>query len=381
MTRHAFRFSVWAMAVSVSAAWADDPPAASAKVDPPDRSILLARDPIIQTALGLKPAQITQVGALMDATDAQLWTVNPLPPAEGSQKARQILTDTEAKLDPILTAPQRTRFREIRLQYRGFPAVLSPEMDSVFKLTESQRSTIRRSVDKTQDSLTKIDQLARAGKSQEFLQKASRAVRAELRDDIFKVLTDEQKATWQQLTGKPMSFTKVSAPVLRAPEFRDTGQWINAEPLTLAGLRGHVVMVHFYTFGCSNCIHNYPAYKAWTSTLVPKGLTIVGIHTPETQGEHNVDTVKAKAKESGLKFPILVDNERKNWNAWGNGMWPSVYLIDKQGYVRYWWFGELNWQGAQGQVVMGKYIEQLLAEKVPTTAPATVTSAALKKAD
>ena len=59
---------------------------------------------------------------------------------------------------------------------------------------------------------------------------------------------------------------------------------------------------------------------------------------------------------------MLIDNERKNWNAWGNGIWPSVYLIDKRGALRYWWYGELKWQGTDGERIMRGRIEELLAE-------------------
>ena len=58
----------------------------------------------------------------------------------------------------------------------------------------------------------------------------------------------------------------------------------------------------------------------------------------------------------------MIDNQKKNWNAWGNSMWPSVYLIDKQGRLRYWWYGELNWKGAGGQKIMAARIDDLLAE-------------------
>jgi len=92
-------------------------------------------------------------------------------------------------------------------------------------------------------------------------------------------------------------------------------------------------------------------------------LTIIGIHTPEGEGERNIESVQAKVKESEFTFPVLVDTNRKNWTAWGNGIWPSVYLIDKRGYLRYWWYGELNWQGNDGEKVMRQRIEELLAEK------------------
>jgi hypothetical protein len=87
------------------------------------------------------------------------------------------------------------------------------------------------------------------------------------------------------------------------------------------------------------------------------------VHTPETAGEHNVETLKAKTAEAKFAFPILIDNQRRNWNAWGNSMWPTVYLIDKHGYVRYWWMGELNWEGAEGEKLFRRHIEELLAEK------------------
>ncbi len=90
---------------------------------------------------------------------------------------------------------------------------------------------------------------------------------------------------------------------------------------------------------------------------------VLGVHTPETSSERVVDNVRRAASEAGLKFPIVIDNERKNWSAWGNSKWPSVYLIDKQGDVRYWWYGELKWRSNDHQLVVRERIAQLLAEK------------------
>ena len=73
-------------------------------------------------------------------------------------------------------------------------------------------------------------------------------------------------------------------------------------------------------------------------------------------------SVQQNAKESGFLFPILIDTDKKNWNAWGNSMWPSVYVIDKQGYVRHFWPGELRWEGATGDKYLREQIEQLLLE-------------------
>ena len=89
---------------------------------------------------------------------------------------------------------------------------------------------------------------------------------------------------------------------------------------------------------------------------------MIGIHTPETAEERVVNNLESAMKEAGLSFPILVDNARQHWNAWGNTMWPTVYLIDKQGYVRSWWMGELDWEGAGMQKVMQSRIRALLME-------------------
>ncbi len=109
-------------------------------------------------------------------------------------------------------------------------------------------------------------------------------------------------------------------------------------------------------------MQNYPWYRGWQETLADRGLVIIGVHTPETEGERNLDSVREKVKEAKFEFPVAVDTDEQIWNTWGNTIWPSVYLIDKQGYIRYWWYGELNWNGAKGEQIMRERIEQLLAE-------------------
>jgi peroxiredoxin len=148
-----------------------------------------------------------------------------------------------------------------------------------------------------------------------------------------------------------------------APEFQSVTQWINSEPLTMAGLRGKVVLVHFWTNGCSNCVNNYPHYKAWQERYAGKDVVILGIHTPETAGERNVERIKAQAAKHGLKFAIAVDNDQSNWNAWNNRYWPTVYVVDRRGIVRYGWEGELSYKGAAGEETVRKLVDALLLER------------------
>lgn len=90
---------------------------------------------------------------------------------------------------------------------------------------------------------------------------------------------------------------------------------------------------------------------------------MVGVHTPETTTERDLSELRRRLVSEELKFPIVSDNDQNTWNVWGNSMWPSVYLIDKKGRLRYWWYGELDWKGAGGQKIMTEKIKELLAEE------------------
>jgi hypothetical protein len=92
-------------------------------------------------------------------------------------------------------------------------------------------------------------------------------------------------------------------------------------------------------------------------------VVILGIHTPETKAEKNINSLKKKLKEAGLHHPVAVDNNGTMWRRYNNAYWPSVYLIDKKGIARWGWSGELGWKGARGEVHMRKKIEELLADK------------------
>ncbi|MGH2903709.1 MAG: cytochrome c biogenesis protein DipZ [Solirubrobacteraceae bacterium] len=132
-----------------------------------------------------------------------------------------------------------------------------------------------------------------------------------------------------------------------APEFTDTEDWFNTgagghsnTPLTLASLRGRVVLVDFWTYTCINCIRTLPYLKAWDATYRGQGLEIVGVETPEFSFERSAANVAAAISQFGLEYPVVQDNEMGTWNAYGNEYWPADYLIDATGQVRYATFGE-----------------------------------------
>ncbi len=117
-------------------------------------------------------------------------------------------------------------------------------------------------------------------------------------------------------------------------------RWLNSPPLTLAGLRGKVVLIDFWTYTCINCLRTLPYLRAWDERYRDRGLTIVGVHTPEFEFEKDTGNVSDAIARSRLRYPVAQDNDFGTWNAWGNRYWPAKYLIDGQGQVRYVHFGE-----------------------------------------
>jgi cytochrome c biogenesis protein CcdA/thiol-disulfide isomerase/thioredoxin len=133
-------------------------------------------------------------------------------------------------------------------------------------------------------------------------------------------------------------------PVLgTAPDFTGNQEWFNTangRPLSLAELRGRVVLVDFWTYTCINCIRTLPFLKAWDDRYRDKGLTIVGVHTPEFPFERDAGNVQDAIAQNGLRYPVAQDNDYATWNAYANQYWPAKYLIDARGRVRYTHVGE-----------------------------------------
>ena len=155
----------------------------------------------------------------------------------------------------------------------------------------------------------------------------------------------------------------------RAPELVGVGPWLNTpdgEPLRLAALRDRVVLLEFWTFACVNCQRTLPFLRRMHDRYQPD-FTVVGVHSPEFAFERSLHNVERAVQQHGLEYPVGLDNDFVAWNAYGNRYWPTVYLIDRAGQIRYTQIGEGNY-GRTETVIRG-----LLAEAVD---PAAQTSAA-----
>jgi thiol-disulfide isomerase/thioredoxin len=145
----------------------------------------------------------------------------------------------------------------------------------------------------------------------------------------------------------------------QAPELIGVTAWINTQPTTLAELRGKVVLVHFWTFGCINCVHVQPYVKAWYERYAPDGFVVLGVHTPELSFERDLDNVREAIAKADVRFPVAFDPDFATWRAYGNRYWPAFYFVDKAGRIRHVHFGEGDYDGSEA------VIRDLLAEPDP----------------
>jgi len=143
-----------------------------------------------------------------------------------------------------------------------------------------------------------------------------------------------------------------------APEISGD-QWINSEPLTLKALHGRVVLIEFWTFACYNCRNTLPTIKMWDARYRDKGLTTIGVHTPELDIERNVDSLRREIAALDIKYPVVTDNDYATWKAYKVEAWPTLFVLDKQGHVRWTHVGE----GAYAETE--EVIKKLLAEPLP----------------
>jgi cytochrome c biogenesis protein CcdA/thiol-disulfide isomerase/thioredoxin len=145
------------------------------------------------------------------------------------------------------------------------------------------------------------------------------------------------------------------------PSLAGGTEWINSAELTTASLKGKVVLVDFWTFACYNCLNALPHVKALYAKYKDQGFVVVGVHTPELAHERIPENVRSEVKRLGIMYPVVIDNNKRIWNAFRNQYWPAAYFVDATGKMRFYHFGEGRYE-EQDQVVA-----KLIAERDAST--------------
>jgi thiol-disulfide isomerase/thioredoxin len=138
----------------------------------------------------------------------------------------------------------------------------------------------------------------------------------------------------------PSTASTVASAQNTAPNFTGISNWFNSAPLSIADLRGKVVLVDFWTYGCVNCVNTLPHVTELYAKYRDRGLVVVGVHTPEFPFERSASNVQAALKRHGINYPVAQDNDSQTWNAWHNQYWPAQYIVDQNGKIVYQHDGE-----------------------------------------
>ena len=140
------------------------------------------------------------------------------------------------------------------------------------------------------------------------------------------------------------------------PSLSGAVDWLNSPPLTAEGLRGHVVLVDFWTYSCINCLRALPYVEGWARKYRDQGLIVIGVHAPEFAFERNIDNVRAAVERLGIDYPVAIDNNYAIWRGFNNEYWPAHYFIDAEGRIRHHHFGEGDYTESE------RVIQDLLRE-------------------
>lgn len=325
----------------------------------------MIRDEAVQQDLGLDAAAIAEIEEAIAEVDPRWWMSRIMPAENQASEIRELTDLLRERLKTILDEDQKLRIGQLERQAAGTRMLRQPDVVEKLAITSPQSEKLQQRFDKTDEEITKIQkQLAESKIDSKQAGQQTAAIQQEERQSLLKLLTEDQRRKIGSLVGETFDFAAVKRTYPRGPEFVTEGAtWLDGEGVTLADLRGKVVVVFFYAFECINCQRNFPHYLAWEEELGDDGLVVIGIQSPETSAERDLAKVAAAKHGDGFKFPVLFDQESNNWRAWGTTMWPTTYVIDKDGFIRRWWQGEMNWQGTKGEQDMRETIKGLLAEK------------------
>lgn len=321
----------------------------------------LLHAPEVHQELGLSSSQIRLLEHQFEQIDGDWFRARNQP----ETKRREIVGSLEKRVRlwvrEHFTASQVVRLNQLESQAQGTRVLLRDDIAKALELSEKKYAELLDSAVSTDEAIGAYQRAMLRGVQDEALASAvSENQRAE-NQSITAVLNTDQLASLSQLLGPKFDTESLTRIYPMAPDFASSSEWINSPALQMKQLRGKVVLVHFYAFQCHNCRANFDVYRRWYDRFGDK-VVVVGIQTPETATEHKIEAVSNAARSDGFMFPVIFDRNSVNWKNWGNTMWPTVYVVDKNGYLRKWWQGELRWKGADADEQIEKRVSGLLEE-------------------
>ncbi|MCR9291793.1 MAG: redoxin domain-containing protein [bacterium] len=329
----------------------------------PQQLLPLIHAPEVQQELNLSPGQIQKLKELFSEIDGTWFRARNLP----AEKRISVVTKLESQLwqwfQKYGSDAQRKRLKQLEYRSQAIRMLLRDDLAQQLRLDATQRAELAKLAEATDQAANQLQMATMRGEQSEELKQALLKATQSEQEALRSLIRPEQMQQLSQILGEAFDTSKLKRIFPMAPELVPVKHWINSQPLTLEELRGKVVVLHFYAFQCHNCHANFDHYRKWHEQF-GDDVVVLGIQTPETAMERDPEAVKSAAGERDLKFPILVDLASDNWKSWSNTMWPTVYVIDKNGYIRQWWQGELNWNGATGDEVIQKLITELLEEEL-----------------
>ena len=326
----------------------------------PHAVTIVLRSEMVHRELRLQANQIRDIDKAVSEVELSLWRLRDRPFESRVKVVPLLIGQLKSKLAWILSKQQLKRLNQIVRQAQGINCILEPEVVIGLRLSVRQVNNIRAVFNILNNKLTAVYKntgtIPKSLSETYLLNLYTQAKR-----NVLFFLGPSQRYAYTNILGPKFDLSQLRRVGCKAPEL-NSQTWLNSPPLKPTELKGKVTVVHFYTFGCINCNRNLPYYNDWVKSFGSGNFRIIGIHTPETKQEQILEEVKAKAVEAGMNYPIVIDNKMANWASWANQIWPSIYLIDKNGFIRYWWYGELNWHGAQSEKWMRARIRELMEE-------------------
>lgn len=322
-----------------------------------------------QRELGIQGPELDQLETVLRNIDEEWLRVRSKTEAEIhpvlDRGSEAVLAHLRERLGEAVVA----RLHQLELQAQGVRALLRPELIDALELTTVQVRDLGRLFDATDDLRRRARSLVRPPTLPD-LAPYQRALASE-RITAERMLTADQIQRWNSLLGPKQNTGAFERVHPLAPASLESGGWLNGTNASLAALRGRVILVYFYAFQDAASQSAGQACNRWHRMFANNGLTVIGIQSPKTDYERDYARTALTALRDRFQFPVLYDADKANWDAWGNDTWPTLFVVDRRGYIRGWWAGKLQNSNAGGEVRIEQMIRRLLVEPMspPRTRP------------